>query len=524
LLVGGLLIRLPIAFWLFPGYDEAYYYLYSQHLDWSYFDHPLLVALTTGIGPWLTGVTSQFTLRIGALFLHTLSLFLLYLTSRQLFNPRAALLTLAIATIIPIFQVGFGVLTLPDNPTIFFWTASLYCAAKEFFPRGREKYLPTYRLTILGILIGLTCLGKYHGFVLAASCLGFCLTSSAHRRAFFSPWGWLAIALFFLTIGPIWFWNLQHDWISFRFQLSSRFEPDPEAILPPEGFNLFKIPLVLLVQIAYLFPTMGIPLCWVMGKALLDSYCQLSSRYLMILWVSCPIIWGFTILGGGQQILPTWTMPGFWTLILLLGDRVVIWQERSRRWVRLWLKTSALSVVFLMFFLLLHVNLGTLQKNSQYAFFGGFIEPQQDPSVELIDIRELRRGFVESPILKEALANASFVFTNAYYLGGLIQMAIEPLTSIPVTCFDRDMRGFAFWWNSQEWLEKDGLYLTLDRFTKIPKIEAEYQSYFLHWQEIGSIPIRRSGIVTEVFRVYRGDRLLKPYPLRLRGMYLLSQE
>jgi len=45
----GLLFRCVIAFWLYP-FDEAYYYLYL-HLDWSYFDHPVLVALTTGFGP-----------------------------------------------------------------------------------------------------------------------------------------------------------------------------------------------------------------------------------------------------------------------------------------------------------------------------------------------------------------------------------------------------------------------------------------------------------------------------------------
>jgi hypothetical protein len=55
LLVGGLLFRSFLAFSVYPTFDEAYYYLYSLHLDWSYFDHPFLVGLTTGFGPWLTG-------------------------------------------------------------------------------------------------------------------------------------------------------------------------------------------------------------------------------------------------------------------------------------------------------------------------------------------------------------------------------------------------------------------------------------------------------------------------------------
>lgn len=103
LLLGGLLVRSAIAVWLPPGFDEAYYYLYTQHLDWSYFDHPLMVGLSTGFGPWLTGYVSQFTIRIGSLLLYTGALMLLYLTSVRLFSQKAAFLTVAIASLIPIF-------------------------------------------------------------------------------------------------------------------------------------------------------------------------------------------------------------------------------------------------------------------------------------------------------------------------------------------------------------------------------------------------------------------------------------
>jgi len=51
----GIAVSVRNCFLALPGFDEAYYYLYSLHLDWSYFDHPVLVALT-GFGPWVTGV------------------------------------------------------------------------------------------------------------------------------------------------------------------------------------------------------------------------------------------------------------------------------------------------------------------------------------------------------------------------------------------------------------------------------------------------------------------------------------
>src|SRR5579883_3054616 len=204
LLAVGLVLRGAIALWLPPGFDEGYYYLYMLHPAWSYFDHPLMVALTTGLGVGLTGDVSAFTIRLGALLLHTGSLLLLYLTSARLFSHQAARLTLAIATLIPIFQLGFGTLTLPDSPLIFFWTATLYVSVREFFGErdsGTQTlpltpYRGTYRLAIVGLLVGLACLSKYHGLALGFGLVAFCLTSPRYRVALISPWTLLGLGLF----------------------------------------------------------------------------------------------------------------------------------------------------------------------------------------------------------------------------------------------------------------------------------------------------------------------------------------
>jgi 4-amino-4-deoxy-L-arabinose transferase-like glycosyltransferase len=528
-LLGGLLVRCLIAFLLYPGFDETYYYLYSLHLDWSYYDHPVLVALTTGLGPWLTGEVTQFTIRWGTLILHTGSLLLLYLTSAKLFSEKAARLTLAIATIIPIFQIGFGVLTLPDNPLMFFWTASLCCAAYEFFPTPQTSsryantpsphppiYRPSYRLALLGVLVGLACLGKYHGFVLGLGLIGFCLTSPRHRSALLSPWAWLALGLFVATIFPILFWNIQHDWISFRFQL--------DRGVPRRDYNLLGVGGVFLAGVAYLFPTLALPLWWVSLRSVLAQTTQLFSKksliytgeiqqkQLLILWVSLPLTVGFTVMGGYQQILPTWPLPGFWSLTLLLGQQAVIWQQQSRRWVRRWLQASGIIVGSSLLLALLHVTTGTLQKPSQYALLGGFLSPKDDPSTELIDIQQLRHGFAESPVLSAALQNSSFVFSNGYYMSGPIGMALTPLFHTPITAFSMDVRGFAFWSQAEQWLGKDALYITVSRFHEMKELTDEYRTYFSSLQEIGTVPIRRGGAVTEVFYVYQAKTLLKPYP------------
>lgn len=523
-LVGGLLFRGFVAVWLYPGFDESYYYVYSQNLNWSYFDHPVLVAFVTGFGTWLTGDVSQFTIRLGTLILHTGSLLLLYLTSAKLFSHQAAKLTLAIASISPIFLVAFGILTLPDNPLMFFWSASLYCASCEFFGQNQTLsnsdavYRPSYRLAILSILVGLACLGKYHGFILGLGLVSFCLISPRHRCVFLSPWAWLGLALFIGTTAPFWVWNMQHDWVSLRFQ--------SERGVPKRNYNVLDVILIFFVQVAYLFPTIGLPLWWVSWQSSKQAISQFWSKksretdeifqqkQLLILSVSLPIIVGFTLIAGYQQVLPAWPMPGFWGMTLLLGQQASNWHSLP---MQRWLKGSTIIITTALMLALLHVTTGTLQKPSQYALLGGFVTPRNDPSTELIDIQQLRRGFSESPTLSKALKNSSFIFSNGYYLAGSIGMALMPTFHKPVTCFSLDMRGFAFWSHPEQWLGKDALYITISRFQQKPELTAEFSTYFQKLTEIGTVPLKRGGAVTETFYVYQAKKLLKPYP-RIYGL------
>lgn len=531
LLLGGLLVRMVIAVFLFPGFDEAYYYLYSRYLNWSYFDHPPLVAITTGIGWWLTGVISPFTIRIGALVLYTLTLGLFYRVGLRLFSEATAGMALAIATLVPLFTLAFGVLTSPDNTLILFWTVTLYWAALEFFPTTaaplphpvtgqieEPPYRPTWRISLFGLWVGLACLGKYHGFVLALSLVAFCLASRRYRRVFLSPWTLLALVIFGLTLFPLGYWNLQHDWISFRFQLSMRFSGAADP-----AFSLLQLLVYALVIILYLFPGFGLPLWWITGKQLwqqarqrLSAPVDPATRWLrqkqsLVLWISLPILLGFTWLGGSRQILPAWPAPGFWGMTLLLADQATLWQRQNPRLVRRWLWGSGIFLGTLASVALLHITTGTLQKPGQYALFGGFVAPKSDPSRELINVQQLGRSFQASDPVRQALEEVDFVFTNEYYLGGYLAMALHPYLYIPVTSFSQDPRGFAYWFNQEDWLGQDALYITLERFQQQPAITDRYRENFESLEQIAAIPILRAGAETEVFYVYRATRFLKPY-------------
>src|SRR5258707_7564427 len=94
IVVSGLL-RLAWAASLGLGNDEAYHYLFSVHRDWSYFDHPPMVALVESLGPMLTsagGPVSALRLRLGVIGLFARSTLVIAPLTRRFFGPRGRLL------------------------------------------------------------------------------------------------------------------------------------------------------------------------------------------------------------------------------------------------------------------------------------------------------------------------------------------------------------------------------------------------------------------------------------------------
>ena len=79
------MLRLALAACLGLGNDEAYHYLFAVHPDWSYYDHPPLVAWTT----WLLRqvFTDPWTVRLVPILCAAASGELLYRLGARFFSP-----------------------------------------------------------------------------------------------------------------------------------------------------------------------------------------------------------------------------------------------------------------------------------------------------------------------------------------------------------------------------------------------------------------------------------------------------
>jgi 4-amino-4-deoxy-L-arabinose transferase-like glycosyltransferase len=515
ILLAGLMLRTIVAIWLPIGFDEAYYYIYTQHPNWSYFDHPPLVFLTTGIGVWLTGAVNPFTVRLGTLLIYTGSLIFFYKAAERLFNRQVALIALGLVSLMPILTIAFGILTMPDTPLLFFWMATLWLSAVEFF--GPKTYRPTYRVVLIGLLVGLACLGKYHGFLLGSCLVGFCLSSSEHRRVLWSPWVVLASLVFAVTISPVLYWNSGHEWASFRFQ-SGR-------AVPNGTYNWESFILTFLVHMVYLFPALGFPLVAAIGRNIQHQFrgaAQQTEPHLqrrLVLWLSTPIILAFAVIAGYQQVLPSWPMAAYMTGSILLAEQARHWLLKYPRRFWNWLIACAVIIHLLFAIALPHLAFGAFQKGSPMAIGGGFLSTDIDTSVQLIDVSQLQRAMKNSPAIMQAIERSDFIFINRYFPSGQLAMALHSVTTKPLTCFTSDLRGFAYWSRAEEWVGKNAVYIGSETFDVEKSLSAEataedqpLQDFFRSIKPVATIPLTRGGVVTQTWRVYEAREMLKPYP------------
>jgi len=89
-------------------FDEAYYWMWSQHLAGGYYDHPPMVAWVITLGTTLFGDT-PLGVRFATIMLWIATASLLFLTGRMWFGRRVALLATLLFTLLPISYFGLGV-------------------------------------------------------------------------------------------------------------------------------------------------------------------------------------------------------------------------------------------------------------------------------------------------------------------------------------------------------------------------------------------------------------------------------
>src|SRR5262249_2854861 len=141
--------------------DEAHYWDWSRHLDWSYYSKGPLVAYLIRLscdlaGGWsrsLTG-TEMLAVRLPAVLCGSLLLTSLYILTVQVFRRDSLALAVVIAALTsPVLAAGSILMTI-DAPYACCWGWSLVVGYQAIFRRS------SWAWPVLGLVIGLGILAK----------------------------------------------------------------------------------------------------------------------------------------------------------------------------------------------------------------------------------------------------------------------------------------------------------------------------------------------------------------------------
>jgi hypothetical protein len=222
----GLLARLLIAadYPLVP--DEAYYWRWSRELASGYFDHPPVIAWVIALGTALLGDT-PIGVRLVPNLLGTVTAGALVLAARHLAGPKAAFHAALLITLLPLAAAGY-ILATPDAPLLagisVTWWAVLRATDDASHPSARNAWW-----ALAGLAIGLAMASKFTGVLVPAALAISCALIPRYRELFRTPGPYLAVAVASLVMAPVLWWNAQHQWITFAFQLDHGLGTPPDS-------------------------------------------------------------------------------------------------------------------------------------------------------------------------------------------------------------------------------------------------------------------------------------------------------
>jgi len=442
--------------------DEAYYWLWSRHLDLGYYDHSPMVAYFIR----LTTLFSQSELAVrfsGVIGLFFLS-YICWKLALELFKSEAAAsASVIIFNSLPLTLSGSIIIT-PDLPAFFFWSLSAYFAWQ--IVRTQKAFF----WYLLGASFGLGLLSKYTAVFFAPSFFLFiALTDERKWLKTIHPYlAFLFGCAFFL---PVIYWNSAHQWISFKFQMG-------------HGLGGQKYSPGKLVEYAGGQMLVAGPFLWLAGMYAGFVYLFKKDKpRLFLSLITLPIIMFFAYSSLKKTAGPNWPAFAYFTFSIIIG---AYFTEGGRfRKAVLWLAIASsflLSVIAMAHARFTIIPLHKISKDMAEAdatqFFYGY--------------RELGQEILRHPEVKLAItASHQLSAEIAYYTGEKVFAYVD-------TKLTRTSQ-FNFWELPKDLKDKDGLYIYLEGDGV-----GQYKDYFVSTGEIMHLNVFRKGYLLRSYRMVHG--------------------
>lgn len=265
--------------------EEAYHWNFAQHPDWSYFDHPPMVAWLIGVSPG----ESEFFVRLPAVLLFVASSWFVYDLARRMFGETVGLGSALLFNFMPIFTL-FSAAMLPDSPHLLAWCAGLWVGWRLVESEDQRWW------AVLGLVTGLGMLSKYPALLIPLPAV----LMQRRRGAI------LCYAIALLLFAPVLYWNAMHGWASFLFQGAQRLG---------EARRAGHFWISWLFQLGLATPVGLVLIAWAQAKGVRRWR---ERRFLYLTLASLPFLLLMVLVSLRRLVQINWPMPGYIASIVLV--------------------------------------------------------------------------------------------------------------------------------------------------------------------------------------------------------------
>jgi 4-amino-4-deoxy-L-arabinose transferase-like glycosyltransferase len=338
-------LRLVGAAWTPLTFDEAYYWMWSKHLAFGYYDHPPMVAFVIRLGTMIAGDT-EFGVRLVSILLALPMSFAVYRTAAILFGGRRVAATASILLNVTLMAAVGTLIVTPDSPLL---------VASSFVLLFLAKVLETGRgawWLAIGVAVGAALLSKYTALFFGPAILIWLSIVPKLRRWLISPWPYLGGLVALLIFSPVILWNADHHWVSFIKQIGrSRVESFKPAFIG----ELIPTQVAFATPLVFILGAMGLYALLKRGGGAFAARTLLSAMF----WT---IVAYFMWHSLHARVEANWFAPAYpaFAIAAAVAANLTQWDHRAQRVANFCLRWAAPTGILMFALLIVQANTGLL--------------------------------------------------------------------------------------------------------------------------------------------------------------------
>ncbi|MCP4297454.1 MAG: glycosyltransferase family 39 protein, partial [Proteobacteria bacterium] len=219
LMLSWLVLSFLLTFKMPLHYDEAYYWVLSNHLDFGYYDHPPLNMYLIRLSQSLFGI-SKYSVRLPSILYQLASIWLIYIYLIDLTkNSKISFWWSAIYALMPLAFFWGGSAMNGDAGVITFSILSTLILKKAISHNELKLWI------YFGITCGLGILTKFTFLTLLPGLFLYLVANPERRKFLWRKEIYVSIGVACLILTPFFIWNYHNSFATFFFNMVVRHRP-----------------------------------------------------------------------------------------------------------------------------------------------------------------------------------------------------------------------------------------------------------------------------------------------------------